>query len=116
MNRDTQWSLTFRYVVGILCFLAFVAFLFYARDALRNLVIAAFVAYLINPAVEYLAARARWTRGTAVNVVYFSSLILMVGVPATLTPIFYEEAKSVVQDLLALSNQLSETLMKPVQI
>lgn len=115
-NRDNQWTETFRYVVGVLYFLAFVAFLFYARDALRNLVIAAFVAYLINPAVEYLAARARWTRGTAVNVVYFSSLILMVGVPATLTPIFYEEAKSVVQDLLALSNQLSETLMKPVQI
>lgn len=115
-NRDHQWSETFRYVVGVLYFLALVAFLFYARAALRNLVIAAFVAYLINPAVEYLAARTRWTRVRAVSVVYFTSLIILVGVPATLTPIFYEEAKSVVQDLLALSSQLSETLMQPVQI
>ena len=115
-NKDTQWSDTFRYVVGILYFLAFVAFLFYAHDAVRNLVIAAFVAYLINPAVEYLSARTRWSRATAVNIVYFTSLILLVGVPATLTPIFYEEAKNVVQDLLAISSQLSETLSKPVQI
>lgn len=116
MKRDTQWSEAFRYVVGILYFLAFVAFLFYAHDAVRNLVIAAFVAYLINPAVEYLAAQTRMSRTAAVNVVYFTSLILLVGVPATLTPILYEEAKNVVQDLLALSNQLSQTLSKPVQI
>jgi len=116
MNNDTQWSTTFRYVTGILCFSALLAFLFYAHDAVRNLVVAAFVAYLINPAVEYLSARTKMTRTAAVNIVYFSALILLVGVPATLTPIFYEEAQKVIQDLLALTNQLGDTLSKPVQI
>jgi predicted PurR-regulated permease PerM len=37
-------------------------------------------------------------------------------VPATLTPIFYDEAQIVIQDLLDLSNQLGATLSKPVQI
>jgi len=116
MSRDAQWSFTFRYVAGILFFVAFVAFLFYARDAVRNFVIAAFVAYLCNPAVDYLKTQNRMSRRAAVNIVYFSSLILLVGVPATLTPIFYEEAQKVVQDLLNLSNQLSATLSQPVQI
>ena len=59
MNREPQWSLTFRYLVGILFFGALIAFLFYAHDAVRNLAIAAFVAYLINPAVVYLSAHTR---------------------------------------------------------
>ena len=116
MNRDSQWSLTFRYIVGILFLIAIVAFIFYARDAIRNLIIAAFVAYLINPAVEYLSKRMIMTRTAAVNFVYFSSLILLVGVPATLAPIFYDEAQIVIQDLLNLSSQLSHTLSQPVRI
>ena len=116
MNKDSQWSLTFRYVVGILFFIALVAFIFYARDAIRNLVIAAFVAYLINPAVDYLSKRMIMTRTAAVNLVYFSSLILLVGVPATLAPIFYDEAQIVIQDLLNLSSQLSSTLSQPVRV
>ena len=116
MNRDTQWSLTFRYIVGFIFLAALVAFIFYAGDAVRNLVIAAFVAYLINPAVDYLFHHTRMTRTAAVNLVYFSALILLVGLPATLAPIFYDEAQIVIQDLLNLTNQLSDTLAQPVRI
>jgi len=116
MNNDTQWSVTFRYVMGILLFVAFVAFLFYAHDAARNLAIAAFVAYLINPAVDYLKERTKMSRTAAVNLVYFTALILLAGVPATLAPIFYEEAQNVIQDLLNLSNQLGATLSQPVRV
>jgi predicted PurR-regulated permease PerM len=84
MNKDNQWSLTFRYVVGFIFLVAVVAFIVYAREAMRNLVIAAFVAYLINPAVDYLSKQTRMTRTAAVNLVYFSALILLVGLPATL--------------------------------
>ena len=37
MNNDTQWSLSFRYVVAIICFAAVVVFLIYAREAVINL-------------------------------------------------------------------------------
>ena len=116
MNEAPQWNLSFRYIMGILFFAAFVAFLFYAHDAIKNLVIAAFVAYLINPAVVYLSRGTRMSRTVAVNVVYFCTVILLVGIPATLTPIFYDEVKSVIKDLLDLSSQLSRTLSQPVQV
>lgn len=114
MNRDPQWSLSFRYLFGILFFGACLAFVFYAHEAVRNLVIAAFVAYLINPAVVYLSTQSKMSRTAAVNVVYFSSLIVLVGLPATLAPIFYDEVQIVIQDLLDLSNQMRQILSTPI--
>lgn len=115
MNEKNQWSLTFRYLAGILLFAALVAFVFYARDAVRNFVIAGFVAYLLNPGVEYLQVRAGLKHAAAVNLVFFSSVILLVGMPAAMAPIFYDEARIVIEDLLDLSKQLGNTLSQPVQ-
>lgn len=110
-----NWSLPFRYVVGILTVAALAAFMFYARRAVSALVVAGFVAYLINPAVMLLVRYTRLSRTAAVNIVYFSALILLAGIPASLTPIFFNEAQLVIQDLLDLTHQLNETLSKPVE-
>lgn len=116
MKRESQWNLPFRYVVGILSFAGLVALLFYAHDAVRNLAIAAFVAYLINPAVVYLSTKTRMSRRAAVNTVYFSALILLVGVPSTLAPIFYDEVRIVIQDVLDLSSQMRQILLSPIHV
>ena len=110
-----QWSLTFRYVAGIVLFAAVVAFVFYAREAVRNFILAGFIAYLLNPAIEYLVKTVKYKRTSAVNLVFFTSLILLVGVPAVLAPIFYDEAKIVAVDVIDLSKQVGETLSKPVR-
>jgi predicted PurR-regulated permease PerM len=55
-------------------------------------------------------------RTTAVNVVYFSAVVLLVGVPATLTPIFYDEARTIIEDLLNLSNQVRVSLAQPIYL
>jgi predicted PurR-regulated permease PerM len=114
MNTSPGWSVSFRYTVGILCLGALIAFLIYAHQAVTHLAIAAFVAYLINPAVVYLTENTRMARVAAVNLVFFTAVILFVGVPATLAPIFYDEAQIIVQDLLDLSNQMYATLSRPV--
>jgi predicted PurR-regulated permease PerM len=113
--RET-WSMPFRYIVGITSFVLLVAFLIYARDAVTNLAVAAFVAYLINPAVVYLSTRTRMTRVAAVNLVYFSAVVLLIGLPATLLPIFADEAQIVIEDILDLANQLRQTLSSPIRI
>jgi predicted PurR-regulated permease PerM len=112
---NTNWSLPFRYLVGIILFVALIALLIYAGEAVKMLIIAAFVAYLINPAVTLLVQRTKLSRPAAVNIVYFSSLIVLVGVPSILTPIFFDEIKLVAQDLLNLSKDVSSTLSYPVR-
>jgi len=114
MKRPESWSLPFRYVTGGILFLGLIAFMVYARDAVRALVIAGFIAYLINPAVILLTQRTKLSRAAAVNIVYFSALILLVGVPATLTPIFFDALQFVVRDVLDLNQQFSVVLSKPV--
>lgn len=116
MNSDVKWSLTFRYIVAVILFLLVIAFLVYARVAVRVIAIAAFVAYLIDPAVVYLSTRTRLTRTTAVNLVFFSALILLVGIPATLAPIFYDEAQIVAKDVVDLAAQLQAMLANPIRL
>jgi len=116
VKTNTDWSLSFRYVVAIISFAAVVAFLFYAGDAIRNLIVAAFVAYLINPLVFYLVNHTRLTRTAAVNIVYFSALILLIGLPVSLAPVFYGEFRTVIEDLLDLSDQIALALSTPIQI
>jgi predicted PurR-regulated permease PerM len=108
-----NWSTSFRYLMGIAAFAAFIAFLFYAHEAVNALVIAGFSAYLINPAVIFLVERTHMSRTQAVNFVYFSALVLLVGIPAALTPLLLDEAQLIIQDLLALTDQLQETFSEP---
>lgn len=115
MISKENWSLSFRYAVGIVSLILFIAFLVYAHEAVTNLAIAAFVAYLINPAVVYLTTRTRMHRVAAVNLVYFSTVVLLIGLPATLLPIFYDEAQFITKDLLDLSSQLRYALSTPIR-
>jgi predicted PurR-regulated permease PerM len=115
-NKSDQWSLPFRYAMGIIVFVMVVALLVYAREAVTMFIIAGFAAYLISPAVSFLMERTKLSRMAAVNIVYFTALIVMVGIPATLTPIFFDEIQLVAQDLLDLSNELSGFLSKPIQL
>ncbi|MCZ2127042.1 MAG: AI-2E family transporter [Anaerolineales bacterium] len=111
-----QWSLPFRYALGIIIFVLVFAFLMYARNAVTMLIIAGFIAYLISPAVSFVKEKTGWSRKAAVNTVYFTTLILLIGAPATLTPIFFNEIKLVAHDVLELSRDFGEFLSKPIHI
>ena len=113
--KNEQWNTSARYGAGIIVLITMVALLVYAREAVKMLAISAFAAYLVSPVVTMLVQKAKFTRRVAVNVVYFSTLVVMVGIPAVLTPIFFDEIKLVASDLLDLSNQTSEWLTQPKQ-
>ncbi len=117
MRKQTEenWSLAARYIVGTLLFIGLVALLIYAKEAVKALIVAAFAAYLINPAVNLLREKANLSRAASVNIVYFSAVILLVGLPVSLTPIFFEEIKLVAQDILELSREASSALSKPIE-
>jgi len=91
MKNIFQWNLSIRYIVfGVVLIILSVG-LWYIRSILEPLIIAAFIAYLIHPAVNYLTRRTRLKRPAAVNLVYFVTLAVLVGTPSTLTPIFFDE-------------------------
>jgi predicted PurR-regulated permease PerM len=104
--NDKQWSLPLRYIaLGILIIL-FAIGLWYIQSVLKPLIIAAFVAYLINPAVNFLTKRTKLSRRAAVNVSFSISMLLLVGAPASMT-FFLDEVRQIIQDIGVLFNQLT---------
>ncbi|MFA5874295.1 MAG: AI-2E family transporter [Anaerolineales bacterium] len=112
-QQNHQWSPSFRYLVFGVVFILLAVGLWYIRSILEPLIIAAFIAYLIHPAVNYLTKRTRLSRPAAVNLVYFITLAVLIGTPSTLTPIFFDEFKQVIADVLNIFNQLIVWLVKP---
>lgn len=110
------WSLSFRYFAGAVLLAGLVFLLYYAREALEPLVVSAFLAYLINPVAEALAARTRLSWRAAVALVYFTSIALLIAVPAVVTPFFITELQGVAQNLQELMAQLRQVLSEPVAL
>jgi predicted PurR-regulated permease PerM len=116
MNKDDRWSLSLRYLAFGLVSLLLVVLLWYIRSILEPLIIAAFIAYLINPAINFLVERRRISRKVSVNLVYFITLAVLVGTPATLTSLLFDEFTQVIGDLLNQFDYLIAQLEKPLPI
>ena len=115
-QRNSQWSLYLRYLVFGVVFILLALGLWYIRSILEPLIIAAFIAYLIHPAVTYLTGHTRLSRPAAVNLVYFITLAILIGTPTTLTPIFFDEFKQEITDVLDIFNKLIVWLENPPAI
>ena len=74
------WNRTTRIVVLVLLSLAGAWFLWRIRPMFGPLVIAGFVAYLLNPVVDFAVARTRLRRGVASAIVFFGAIVLLVAV------------------------------------
>jgi predicted PurR-regulated permease PerM len=113
MKMDDQWSLPVRYLVFGLVALLFLVVLWVIRSVLEPLIIAAFIAYLINPAVNFLGRRTRLSRSGSVNLVYIITLVLFIGTPASLTSLLFDESSQVIKDVLNLFNNFIAWLEQP---
>ena len=116
MNKYTEWSLPIRYVVFALALLFFCVALWYIHSILEPLIIAAFIAYLINPAVNLLVTRRHMSRKASVNVVYFITLAIFIGTPATVTSLLFDEFSQVITEIQTQFDHLIVQLEKPITI
>jgi predicted PurR-regulated permease PerM len=110
--KEKQWSLPLRYTVLVILFVLSAIGLWYIQPVLQPIVIAAFVAYLIDPAVNFLTKRARFSRRAAVNLSFSISLLILIGAPVSMT-LFLDEVQQIIQDLGALFNQITLWLAEP---
>lgn len=113
--NDKPWSNPTRYLIlGLLVILVALG-LWYIRSVLEPLVIAAFVAYLLIPGVNFLTKRTKLSRRAAVNLVFSVFLLMLVGAPASMS-LFLGEAEQIARDLTSLYNQVIAILVKPYYI
>ena len=109
-----QWStLTRAVVIAIGIILA--GWLFYiAGPIIGPLIIAALLAYVLNPLVRLVQAWARLSRKWSVPIVYFSGLALLVTIPSMLAPAAIKLIRNFLGRLVNVETQLATYLGEPV--
>ena len=111
-----EWSLSTRYFVLTFVLVTLILFFWGIREILGPLVMAGLVAYILNPAIDFLKRRVRMGHKLAVNLVYFIGLGMLVAAPVLIVPLFINELKLLTQDLLDMLDQLQGILSRPVMI
>lgn len=91
---NTTWSRPTKYIAGVGLVLLAVYLIYLSRSVLSILIIAALIAMIVHPAINWLQVRARLPRGLAVALVYLVGVILVplalaLAIPAIINAVNY---------------------------
>ena len=114
MNR--QWSTINRYFVLTLVIAAAIWFAVAASSLMGALLIAALLAYVLDPLVSFVHVRAKLPRKLAVPLVYIGTIGLLVTIIVLIVPLLPEGTTSVVAELTIISDQIEEFVATPIVI
>ncbi len=111
-----NWSRPFRYWIfsALVVSVAVLTWLF--RDMIKPLVIAALIAYVLNPVVNYLADRTRLSRSTMATIVFLIGIIVIGFVPVLLLPTLLSEVQILTADFQEIIAQAQDTVSQPLVI
>ena len=108
---ETPWTIPTRYLILSIVILLLAALIYYARTIIGPLVIAALVAYVLNPAVTLVMRHTRLKRRQlAVPLVYVIFWLALAAIPAMLTPTIIAQISGISDDLVGLQGTLERFL------
>jgi predicted PurR-regulated permease PerM len=108
------WSRTTRYLVLIIVLTGLTWLLFAVRALIGPLVIAALLAYVLNPAVTLITSRTKLSHNLSASLVYLLFLAILVAVLVIFVPVVIQQAKSLSLELQGIKVQLEDALTGPV--
>jgi predicted PurR-regulated permease PerM len=112
VNRG--WSRATRYLVLIILLMGLVWLLFAIRALIGPLVIAASLAYVLNPAVTLITNRTKLSHNLSASLVYLLFLAVLVALLIIFVPVVISQAKSLAIELQGIKVQLEDALASPV--
>jgi predicted PurR-regulated permease PerM len=110
------WSRTTRCLALILVLMGLVWLLFAAEALIGPLVIAALLAYMLNPAVTLITTRTKLSHSLSASLVYLFFLVVLAAISLILVPFVVSQAKRLSLELQAIRIQLENTLDSPVTL
>lgn len=99
-HDSPPWSLSIKVIVAVTVLLLIVLMIWRFQSLLPTLVLAAILAYLLNPLVNLATARLKVTRGAAVAVVYTLLLLIAIGGGIGLGFLAFEQASKLTTEFL----------------
>jgi predicted PurR-regulated permease PerM len=113
MNQG--WSRAIRYLTLIIVLMGLAWLLFAARALIGPLIIAALLAYVLNPAVTLIKTRSKLRHHVSVSLVYFLFLTVLVVTLVIFVPVVVNQARRVALELQVVEVRLEEALVSPVK-
>jgi putative heme transporter len=113
---ETNWSGTTRIVVLVLILGTAVWGIITLSSLVQSVVIAALLAYLLNPLVDWLIRRRGVSRSWAATIVFFLFLLVVIGVPAALGTVAVRQITRFQKDLLAALAEIEQWFIRPIDI
>lgn len=108
------WSRAIRYLALIIVLVSLVWLLSAARPLIGPLVIAALLAYVLNPAVTLIKTRTSLRHSTSVSLVYLLFLVGLVAMLVIFVPVVAQQAKRVALELQIVRVRLEDALVSPL--
>jgi predicted PurR-regulated permease PerM len=107
---NNTWSPQIRHIVFVILLVLLAAFIYYSRTLLGPLIIAALVAYLLDPAVSFFINKLHLKRKFAVPIVFLLFIAILASIPATFTPILVNQLETIGNEFLKILEFLQDTL------
>jgi len=111
-----SWSRPTRFYLLTLVLILLGILFWTVREIFGPLIIAGLIAYVLNPAVNFLKKHTRIQHKWAVSLVYFVALGLLITLPILFVPPLISELRKLSQDLLSIINQLQTTSYRPLVV
>jgi predicted PurR-regulated permease PerM len=111
-QTETEWSATTKRTVAIAGVLIGIFVLYISRPVIPFIIVAAILAFLLNPIVESFDTRLRMPRWLAVMLTYLLLLIVVVLLPLVLTPAVIDAMRDIDIDVVDLLNKTNAWLQQ----
>ncbi len=111
-----HWNLPFRYWLLSVLTILFIGLLWWAREMIGPLIIGALLAFLLNPAIEFLSHHTRMSRSWVATIVLLIGLGGVIALSALLFPILIDEIQVLFVDFQDILAQIQVLLSQPVVI
>jgi predicted PurR-regulated permease PerM len=116
MSEVKNWSAEARFLALIILISGGIIILWYFHGILSPLIIAAIIAYLLHPAVDFLASRTRLSYSFSVFIVYIVSVLLLGAVIALITPVLINQIRAIEVDLESMVEYYDNLLVTPIEL
>jgi predicted PurR-regulated permease PerM len=112
--QSPPWSSNIRLAVALIALLAGIAMVIYAFPVFEALLIAALLAFLINPLVRFFMRKLHLRRAWAAALVYFLLLIILASIPAVLGTLAINQVQRLSENLQVVIKDVREWLSQPL--
>jgi len=94
-KTDASWSPTTKYIVGVGLFLSVLFAIYVSRGSLRMIVLAALIAFVVRPMIDWFIRHFKMKRGAAIAMIYLLVLILLILIPILVVPALVQAVNAI---------------------